>query len=670
MAAPLLPAWSQSFLVGILLSLLPPASSLAPVTDEDAALLPEVPKSIRCFSRSFEDFTCFWDERGNATFRFYYHYSTEGARECMLVTQQLQDGGWRHICVFPSQDVRLFTELCLRVVDMANNCTVRTRKLNVEDMGLISLPANITAVGAGAAGQLWVHWEPPIPEYSSFFIYKVQICTTGSREPGCQEVLVSSTACVLALRPGQTYRIQVCTKPDGSSLNGTWGPWSPAVLAETPHSAEEFGLRCSTPDLQRVHCEWTPAPTDANGSHTLFYQPHESPGPPRAEAWQRCQGEAGTGPQGAHACTFWLGNASATTMMVKVTRDAQPARSYFGEPFHLDRAVLTAPPRILQANVSAGRLWLQWAVPLAELAQHMVYQVRYATDSSQDWKVLQIQHAADSEVLDLRAGSRYRLQVRAQPNGQQFGGYWSAWSEAVVVQAPSEAGWVVPSLAAVPLFFTGLLLALRCTFPSAYSSVKQKLWPPVPDLYRVLGGFLSDSSKQLQANALFYKPPEELVLSCLLEIMSEGSGAELPVEPAPLKVPGLGVRVSPAEEEEEEAAEAGSLGSLQQDYMVLRPGSPIGSHYGNEYLDGAGDTAPLGSFALLLPVSGLPQVGAAAQHPPHKRLGSLQAHGTPLDTEAEETWGLPGSGEQPMPATDIANQSYLLMSSWAQPRGP
>lgn len=117
------------------------------------------------------------------------------------------------------------------------------------------------------------------------------------------------------------------------------------------------------------------------------------------------------------------------TMVVKVTRDAQPTRSYFGEPFHPDRAgeccrscapsrvpdppavrprgwvggvcragqailtglhlhaVLTAPPRILQANVSAGRLWLQWAVPLAELAQHMVYQVRYATDSSQDWKV-------------------------------------------------------------------------------------------------------------------------------------------------------------------------------------------------------------------------------------------------------------------------------------------
>uniref|UniRef100_A0A7M4FJN5 MPL proto-onco, thrombopoietin receptor n=1 Tax=Crocodylus porosus TaxID=8502 RepID=A0A7M4FJN5_CROPO len=424
---------------------LPPAApaprSSCALCPADAALLPEVPKSIRCFSRSFEDFTCFWDEREMDPAPAPWgsppdlNPCREGARECMLATQRLQDGGRRYICVFPSQDVRLFTELCLRVVDVADNCTVRIRTLSVEDMGLISPPANITAVGAEAAGLLWLRWEPPIPEYASFFTYEVRSCTTGSREPACQVTLCSGsreTACNLTLRPGQTYRIQMRTKPDGLSLNGTWGPWSPALCVWPV----ELGLRCSTPDLQCVHCEWTPAPADANGSHTLFYQPHESPGSPRAEAWQHCQGGAGTGPQGAHACTFWLGNASARTVVVKVTRDAQPARSYFGEPFHLDRAVLTAPPRILQANVSAGRLRLQWAAPLAKLAQHMVYQVRYATDSSQDWKV------PGTGLLNLRAGSRYHLQVRAQPNGQQFGGYWSAWSETVVVQAPLEAGEV------------------------------------------------------------------------------------------------------------------------------------------------------------------------------------------------------------------------------------
>uniref|UniRef100_A0A7M4FH30 MPL proto-onco, thrombopoietin receptor n=1 Tax=Crocodylus porosus TaxID=8502 RepID=A0A7M4FH30_CROPO len=376
----------------------------------DAALLPEVPKSIRCFSRSFEDFTCFWDEREMDPAPAPWgsppdlNPCREGARECMLATQRLQDGGRRYICVFPSQDVRLFTELCLRVVDVADNCTVRIRTLSVEDMGESTRCPHPNASTPRPC---------PHPPYPSMPPSSPTRSDPAPQAPGSQlEVVVSRTACNLTLRPGQTYRIQMRTKPDGLSLNGTWGPWSPALCVWPV----ELGLRCSTPDLQCVHCEWTPAPADANGSHTLFYQPHESPGSPRAEAWQHCQGGAGTGPQGAHACTFWLGNASARTVVVKVTRDAQPSGH--------------------RANVSAGRLRLQWAAPLAKLAQHMVYQVRYATDSSQDWKV------PGTGLLNLRAGSRYHLQVRAQPNGQQFGGYWSAWSETVVVQAPLEAGEV------------------------------------------------------------------------------------------------------------------------------------------------------------------------------------------------------------------------------------
>lgn len=43
----------------------------------DAALLEEVREDILCFSRSFEDLTCFWDEEEEASgmSHFYYWYS-------------------------------------------------------------------------------------------------------------------------------------------------------------------------------------------------------------------------------------------------------------------------------------------------------------------------------------------------------------------------------------------------------------------------------------------------------------------------------------------------------------------------------------------------------------------------------------------------------------------
>lgn len=54
---------------------------------------------------------------------------------------------------------------------------------------------------------------------------------------------------------------------------------------------------------------------------------------------------------------------------------------------------------------------------------------------------------------------------------------------------------------------------------SVPSNVKQKLWPPVPDLHRALGSFLQESSKHGQASVFDKQPPEEAVLPCLLEVL-------------------------------------------------------------------------------------------------------------------------------------------------------
>ncbi|KAJ7410099.1 thrombopoietin receptor isoform X1 [Willisornis vidua] len=531
MAACLCWGWLLSLILAILLSLRSSPSAPEPVTSQDAALLAGVSEDILCFSRSFEDLTCFWDEKEEATSgmcHFYYWYS--------------------------SQNVRLFTQLHLRVLDATTNKTKYWRELSVDAVGLIAPPVNITARWAGAAGQLCVSWQPPLSDYLNFLLYEVQCCPASSPGMPCSAILnpngdhpgdpsiqstintytsragaataslgagqglvQANTWVVLQdLQPGVRYHIEVRSKPDGTSMDGVWGPWSPAVAAETPHSSGDIGLCCTTPDLRHVRCEWTWDLTEPHSSHQLFYRPPSSGAGTREDAWQQCK-EVSMGAQGTHTCTFQPRAGSAISVLVNITRTHMlTTLSYFKEPFWLHQA---DPPQLVQATVTEGRLSLQWLSPLEVLAEQLDYQVRYTVENSHDWKVLQVPRAARKEVLDLRPGTRYHAQVRAQPSGPWYQGSWSAWSEPVVVDAMADAGWIIPSVTVVPLLFTAAFLGLRCTFPSLYRNVKQKLWPPVPDLHRALGSFLQDCSKHGQASAFDKQTPEEAVLPCLLEVL-------------------------------------------------------------------------------------------------------------------------------------------------------
>ncbi|KAM9186966.1 LOW QUALITY PROTEIN: thrombopoietin receptor [Mergus octosetaceus] len=563
--------WLPSLLAVVLLSLRSPMVAPELVTSQDAALLEEVHEDILCFSRSFEDLTCFWDEEEEASgmSHFYYWYSRDVPTACAVSTQRREAGGTRHVCAFPSQDVRLFAQLHVLVLDAATNQTRHQRELSVDVVGLIGPPVNISARWAGAMGQLHVSWQTPLPDYPNFFLYEVRYSTMSpvetphstawdpskqrTRDPPThlsssthsptargaavspragQDLVLADTWVVLQhLWPGVRYHIQVRTKPDGTSMDGVWGPWSQAVAAETPHSSGDIGLCCSTPDLQHMRCEWSWDPAEHSSSHELFYQETPRGAGIREDMWQRCE-EASVGMQGAHSCTFQPSNASAIAVLLNVTRPhGLPGLSYFKEPFWLHQAVLTEAPQLVEVAVAQGQLSLQWLPPLEQLAEQLDYQVRYTAESSPDWKVLQVPRAARGQVLDLRPGARYRAQVRARPVGPRYRGSWSAWSEPVAVDASPDAGWVVPSATLLPLGLAGALLGLRCAFPALCSTVKQRLWPPVPDLQRALGSFLHDGGKQGQA--LYKQPAEEAVLPCLLEVLPAPAAALTPPAPEP-----------------------------------------------------------------------------------------------------------------------------------------
>ncbi|XP_074732390.1 thrombopoietin receptor isoform X7 [Strix uralensis] len=264
---------------------------------------------------------------------------------CTVSTWHHGAGGMRHVCVFPSQDVRLFTQLHLRVLDATTNQTKYWRELSVD------------AVGAGPGQHLG---DPPGP-----------VPRDEVPHPGAQQARWH--------------------------LHG----WRLGAL------------------VTGSGCRDTP----------LLWE----------DTWQLC--EESVGAQGTHACTFQPRAGSAISVLVNVTQPhASFTLSFFKEPFWLHQAVLTDAPQLVQATVSQGRLSLQWLPPLEALAEQLDYQVRYAVENSHDWKVLQVPRAAKKEVLDLRPGTRYHAQVRAQPSGPWYQGSWSAWSKPVAVDAMADAG--------------------------------------------------------------------------------------------------------------------------------------------------------------------------------------------------------------------------------------
>lgn len=85
--------------------------------------------------------------------------------------------------------------------------------------GLIAPPVNITAHWAGAAGQLCVSWQPPLPDFPNFFLYEVRCCPAIS--PG--------TPCSTTVNPGGQHPGDPSIQSAVSTHRPGAGTPSPAV---------------------------------------------------------------------------------------------------------------------------------------------------------------------------------------------------------------------------------------------------------------------------------------------------------------------------------------------------------------------------------------------------------------------------------------------------------
>uniref|UniRef100_A0A8D0Q535 Thrombopoietin receptor n=1 Tax=Sus scrofa TaxID=9823 RepID=A0A8D0Q535_PIG len=574
-----MPFWALSVVISCLL---PAPQHLVQVTSQDASLLASDSESLKCFSRTFEDLTCFWDAEEAAPSGIYqllYAYPGEKPRACPLSSQRVLPFGTRYVCQFPAQDeVRLFSQLHLWVKNVLRNQTLSQRELFVDSVGLPAPPSLIKAKGGSQPGELQISWEAPAPEFSEFLRHELRYGPKDARNatgPTVTQLLSTETCCpalqrpnsapaldrppcaqpmmlrqdgpeqtsptreapsltvkggrclISGLQPGNSYWLQLRSQPDGVSLHGSWGSWSLPVTVDLPEDAVEIGLQCFTLDLKNVTCQWQQQ--DHASSQGFFYHSRTRCCPrDRDPIWEKCEEEdqnPGPQPSRLSRCHFKSRNDSVIHILVEVTTAQGAVHSYLGSPFWIHQAVLIPTPNFHWREVSSGQLEVAWQHPSSWAAQETCYQLRYIGEGHQDWKVLEPPLGAQGETLELRPRSRYRIQLRARLHGPTFQGPWSAWSDPLRVETASDTAWI--TLVTALLLVLGLsallgLLLLRWQFPEHYRSLRHALWPSLPDLHRVLGQYLRDAAALSPPKAAVSDAYEE-VEPGLLEILPKSS---------------------------------------------------------------------------------------------------------------------------------------------------
>ncbi|OCT84886.1 thrombopoietin receptor isoform X2 [Xenopus laevis] len=498
----------------------------SPVTEQDIDLLSSDPYIPHCFTRSFKDLTCFWEVKntkhemiaeydGNNASPYGFFYS-RGDEECECPLTKQNGNHTLYICEFPEKDVIMFNDLTIKVKEMCMNKTLHNRKVAVEAVGLLDHPTDINVFWTGNGNTFQAVWKiSEDNEFHVFFFYEVQYWPEGLSEKYIQTLQTENQFCSLDnLQPGQLYHLRVRTKPNGP-LDGFWGSWSELASFLTPQSTEVIGLHCFTPDLSAVCCNWR---KNTENYKQLFYKYGGSEWLPCMESVTMIN----------CSCVFMARSDSAVSLIMNVSSIDHPRRMYYKEPFWINHIVLPPPPEFSVKPLSGGKLELNWSISELSLAKHVVYQVRYSLGGNTTWKTLQFPQGIQCDILELTPGLQYTLQMRAKPDGDKMQGFWGTWSPSVTIKLSASAGWIIPVITISLLLIPVFALITYCVFPSSFKKLKDKLWPPLPNLHRVLDTFLTEIQKQYQPSSTLYeKPIEEPPQSSRLEILGD---EVLPIE--------------------------------------------------------------------------------------------------------------------------------------------
>uniref|UniRef100_UPI0037E79D50 thrombopoietin receptor isoform X2 n=1 Tax=Semicossyphus pulcher TaxID=241346 RepID=UPI0037E79D50 len=510
----------------------------------------------------------------NRTYDLLYKIvSLPGENRCEMSVQRTEEGTFLHICSFPALDVFIFVDTELAVVEHNTNSSLYNRTVSVEDHFLLDPPFNTSLHHTGKAGQLQVLWHSKIPQYSEDGpIYRIKYSSKGMGEKIKEK---DKEGDILdSLVPGEEVQVQVQVrvKRAYNPEAGHWSGWSRPVRAVVPQSAEDISLMCFTSDLQYVTCQWNGSRYGYQTEYKLFYQMGLSKAVGWTE-WAECLANGNL----TDLCRFH--GDESRKVRVKLSTTAAPlSRTFYTQEFTPNAIIKTSPPGHLRAAMEGEKLFLKWEAPLPSLSAHLRYEVGYQIRGGADWMTRLLKGPETSTSLDVPTGRLFSVKLRAKPDGSVYSGHWSDWSDVLTGDMPADRGLLL--MLYIPVSVLTTAITLMSLFYKYHRKLKLYFWPPVPNLDKVLQGFLTEINGQKWDPPITPKQCSEETMSSLVEIMSEYevSGLGKPTQESTQLLSlesGLSIR--------EQAA--GRLGTeVFPDYVTLNKDSVILCQKGNKYV--------------------------------------------------------------------------------------
>ncbi|XP_045905315.1 thrombopoietin receptor isoform X2 [Micropterus dolomieu] len=485
---------------------------------EDVLLLKDE-QDPKCFTRTQEDFTCFFETADNRTYDFLYVFDSQsGKKRCDMSVQATEEGTFLYICSFPAEDVLLYSWIHLDVEVHNTSTILYNRTVAVEDHILLDPPFNVSLQQNGQVGQLQVSWHTDVSKYmKGNVMYRIRYSSKGLGEKTKDEAKEGDV--LVSLVPGEEVEVQVTVKCAPDTNAGHWSSWSHPVQAMVPQRADDVSLMCYTSDMQNITCQWNTSRYGEKKEYKLFYKMSLSEALGWTD-WTECHADRNL----TELCRF-RGDESRK-VRIKLSGTPSPlSRTFYIQKFTLNNSIKTSPPSHLRGALEKDKLCLKWDAPLQSLSAHLQYEVDYQIRGGE----ARMRVSLNSPCLEVPIGGRYSVKLRAKPSGSIYSGDWSDWSDVLTGEPPTNIGTLLMLCIPVPLLITAIiLLSLIYTH---LSKLKQYFWPPVPNLDKVLQGFLKEINGQRWNPPIMAKQCSEETTSSVVEVMSEeDSGLGKPSE--------------------------------------------------------------------------------------------------------------------------------------------
>ncbi|XP_036969363.1 thrombopoietin receptor [Acanthopagrus latus] len=465
----------------------------------------------KCFARTKWDGICFFESADNGTYDLFH--KVEEWNMCQMSVQETEEGKFLHICSFSPH---FYVETNVIVVKHNTNATFYNRTVNMDELMLLNPPFSVSLHQTGKAGQLKVSWKSNISKYDKDnVIYRIRYSskTLGeTREAKEGEILDS-------LEPGEEVEVQVQVK-SRFSRTGLWSSWSHPVRAVVPQSADNISTKCYTPDLQNIICQWNGSRYGEDNEYKLYYKTNLSEVSGWTD-WTECLADRNLTGQ----CSF-RGEESRKVMVKLSNAPAPLSRTFYTQEFTLRNNIKTSPPSHLRGALENWRLCLNWEAPPSPSA-HLQYEISYQITRKGEKTVAALYDCQSGDCLTVPAGSKYGVKIRARPMGSI---YWSDWSDELTGGTPADDNTLLLLFIPALVLITAIVLIYQ--FNTPLRKFKLYFWPPVPNLDKVLQGYLTEINGQTWNPPLITKQCSEETIPSLVEIMSddEVSGSGKPQE--------------------------------------------------------------------------------------------------------------------------------------------